>query len=143
MIGIDRDAEILEAAREKLADHAGRFELRHEAFSDLGSALEACGVDAVDAVLFDLGVSSPQLDLGPSLSADMRSLYFNSTRGSGDDRDIYVVTRTSPDETFFPQNVRELSPAINTPFTEGGPCISRNELVLLFYSDRPRIGWRR
>ena len=58
LIGIDRDAEILEAAARNLAAHAGSFELRHAAFSELDQVLPG----QVDGMLFDLGVSSLQLD---------------------------------------------------------------------------------
>ena len=57
LIGIDRDASALEAARERLAEFAGRFELRHGNFSEVTIERGSC-----DGVLLDLGVSSPQLD---------------------------------------------------------------------------------
>ena len=57
LIGIDRDESALEAARERLAEFAGRFELRHGNFSELAIERGSC-----DGVLLDLGVSSPQLD---------------------------------------------------------------------------------
>ena len=62
VIGIDRDAEMLRAAQERLREYGTRVELRHAAFADLASVLDDLGVPAVDAALFDLGVSSPQLD---------------------------------------------------------------------------------
>jgi 16S rRNA (cytosine1402-N4)-methyltransferase len=57
LIGIDRDESALEAARERLAEFADRFELRHGNFSGLAIERGSC-----DGVLLDLGVSSPQLD---------------------------------------------------------------------------------
>lgn len=57
LIGIDRDESALEAARERLAEFAGRFELRHGNFSEVTIERGSC-----DGVLLDLGVSSPQLD---------------------------------------------------------------------------------
>src|SRR5687768_7550301 len=59
LIGFDRDASALEAARERLAEFAGRFELRHGNFSELAETIER---GSCDGVLLDLGVSSPQLD---------------------------------------------------------------------------------
>jgi 16S rRNA (cytosine1402-N4)-methyltransferase len=61
LIGFDRDAIALEAARERLAEFAGRFELRHGNFSALSETIER---GSCDGVLLDLGVSSPQLDRG-------------------------------------------------------------------------------
>jgi 16S rRNA (cytosine1402-N4)-methyltransferase len=63
VIGIDRDGEMLNAARERLKEWEGRVELRHAAFSDLGRVLDEALAPAVDAALLDLGASSPQLDL--------------------------------------------------------------------------------
>ncbi len=63
VIGIDRDAEILESTRARLADFSDRVRLHHAAFADLTSVLDEEGLDTIDAVLFDFGVSSPQLDV--------------------------------------------------------------------------------
>jgi 16S rRNA (cytosine1402-N4)-methyltransferase len=62
VIGLDRDAEALAMARDALADAAGRVELVHADYRDLGSVLDARGVQEVEGVLADLGVSSWQLD---------------------------------------------------------------------------------
>jgi 16S rRNA (cytosine1402-N4)-methyltransferase len=59
LFGCDRDGAALEAAARHLAPFAGRFELRRGNFADLGEWLEP---ESVDGVLFDLGVSSAQLD---------------------------------------------------------------------------------
>ncbi|MHC4339912.1 MAG: 16S rRNA (cytosine(1402)-N(4))-methyltransferase RsmH [Planctomycetota bacterium] len=64
VIGMDRDLEILELARERLSGFGSRVSLHHSAFSRLGEVLDAEGVPAVDAALFDFGVSSVQLDQG-------------------------------------------------------------------------------
>ncbi|MBR3704637.1 MAG: 16S rRNA (cytosine(1402)-N(4))-methyltransferase RsmH [Oscillospiraceae bacterium] len=62
LIGIDRDMTAIEAAKERLAEFSDRVTLVHSNFSELGSVLEQLGLDGVDGMLFDLGVSSPQLD---------------------------------------------------------------------------------
>ena len=62
LIGIDRDMTAIEAARERLAAFGDRVTLVHGNFCDLGEILADLGVDKVDGMLFDLGVSSPQLD---------------------------------------------------------------------------------
>ena len=59
LIAFDRDPRAI-AAGEALGD--ARLTLVHEPFSELASALADLGVEKVDGVLFDLGVSSPQLD---------------------------------------------------------------------------------
>ncbi|WP_300820396.1 16S rRNA (cytosine(1402)-N(4))-methyltransferase RsmH, partial [uncultured Oscillibacter sp.] len=58
LICIDRDSAAIEAAGERLAPWMDRVRLVHSNFSELGSVLE----EDADGMLFDLGVSSPQLD---------------------------------------------------------------------------------
>lgn len=62
VIGIDRDTEMVKAAQENLKGYGTRVALRHAAFADLGAVLDDLGAPAPDAILLDLGVSSPQLD---------------------------------------------------------------------------------
>ncbi len=62
LIALDRDETALAAARERLKDYEGRFTLVHSNFSQLAQVLDELGIAAVDGMLFDLGVSSPQLD---------------------------------------------------------------------------------
>jgi 16S rRNA (cytosine1402-N4)-methyltransferase len=73
LVGLDRDPEALTLAAERLAAHAGRVTLVHAVYDELPSVLAGLGVPGVDAVVFDLGVSSLQLDeevRGFSYSAD-------------------------------------------------------------------------
>lgn len=63
LIALDRDPQAVAAGgrlQERTGD--GRLWIGHARFSQLGTALDSRGVEAVDGVLFDLGVSSPQLD---------------------------------------------------------------------------------
>jgi len=62
LIGIDFDPANLALARTKLQAVGHPFELHHNNFAGLPSVLAAGGVERVDAVLADLGVSSPQID---------------------------------------------------------------------------------
>ncbi len=62
LIGVDRDETALEAAQQRLQEFAGRVTLVHSNFSAIHSILDELGIDKIDGMLFDLGVSSPQLD---------------------------------------------------------------------------------
>jgi 16S rRNA (cytosine1402-N4)-methyltransferase len=62
LIAIDRDNRALARAGERLKDYADRITYVHGNFGDLGSILDSRGLNAVDGMIFDLGVSSPQLD---------------------------------------------------------------------------------
>ena len=62
LIGLDQDARAIEFSRERLERFGDRVVLRKGNYRDLKSHLGAIGVPNVAGVLFDLGVSSPQLD---------------------------------------------------------------------------------
>ena len=64
LICIDRDMAAIDAAKERLAPYLDRVTLVHSNFSELESVLRQAGVTGADGMLFDLGVSSPQLDDG-------------------------------------------------------------------------------
>ena len=62
LIGLDRDPQALAIAGERLAPYADRTTLVHAVYDELTEVLERAGVRRVQGVLFDLGVSSVQLD---------------------------------------------------------------------------------
>ena len=62
LICIDRDMAAIRVAEERLAPWRDRVTLVHGNFSDLAAILREAGISGVDGALFDLGVSSPQLD---------------------------------------------------------------------------------
>lgn len=62
VIGIDRDPDALAYAGEALRAFGDRVSLVHSDYRNLVEVLDACGIDMVDGVLADLGVSSMQLD---------------------------------------------------------------------------------
>lgn len=62
LVGIDRDTEALAIAAERLSPFADRIHLVHAVYDEIGTVLRSLGFTRVSAVLFDLGVSSLQLD---------------------------------------------------------------------------------
>lgn len=64
VLGVDRDAAAIEAARECLAGFGGRVMFSHLRFDELDRAMSDNGVSALAGALFDLGVSSHQFDAG-------------------------------------------------------------------------------
>ncbi|HEX4224856.1 MAG TPA: 16S rRNA (cytosine(1402)-N(4))-methyltransferase RsmH [Pseudonocardiaceae bacterium] len=62
LIGLDRDTEALAIAGERLAKHGDRVHLVHAVYDELPTAIADLGFDSVQGILFDLGVSSMQLD---------------------------------------------------------------------------------
>ncbi len=64
LICVDRDDAALEAAKTRLADWMDRVTLVHSNFDKVSDILDELGLKGIDGMLFDLGVSSPQLDDG-------------------------------------------------------------------------------
>jgi 16S rRNA (cytosine1402-N4)-methyltransferase len=62
VIGIDRDQKAVAEGASLVGAAGGRLDLIEDRFSNLEAAVESCSVAAVDGVVFDLGVSSMQLD---------------------------------------------------------------------------------
>ena len=64
VIGIDRDREALALARTRLAPFGDRFKSSHAIFDEFSEVVKSFGYSQVNGALFDLGVSSMQLDEG-------------------------------------------------------------------------------
>ena len=62
VLGIDRDAEAIERAKQRLGGLAARCVFVHGNFADLGDAARQAGFTGVDGIVLDLGVSSEQLE---------------------------------------------------------------------------------
>lgn len=62
LVCFDQDMTAIEVAKERLKDYLPQVTFIHSNFRNLKSELEKIGITAVDGILYDLGVSSPQLD---------------------------------------------------------------------------------
>ena len=62
LVGIDRDGDAIRLASERLAAFGSRFAAHRGEYDDIAGALSAWGATRADAILFDLGVSSMQID---------------------------------------------------------------------------------
>jgi 16S rRNA (cytosine1402-N4)-methyltransferase len=63
LVGVDRDVHALERAGQRLEAYADRADFVHAVYDEIPEVLARLGVDHADAILFDLGVSSMQLDV--------------------------------------------------------------------------------
>jgi 16S rRNA (cytosine1402-N4)-methyltransferase len=83
-LGVDKDPQAIEVARQ-LKEGDDRFDFEHDSFARLPHQLRRLGIGAVDGILLDLGVSSPQLDeaeRGFSFSQDgPLDMRMDTTRG--------------------------------------------------------------
>jgi 16S rRNA (cytosine1402-N4)-methyltransferase len=121
LVAIDRDPDAVASAAadvELAADP--RFTIHHAPFSQMAATLAALGIDAVDGVLLDLGVSSPQLD-DPARGFSFRfdaplDMRMDTTRGESaaeflaraDERHIAEVIRDYGEERFALQVAKAL-----------------------------------
>lgn len=62
LIGVDQDDEAIEASKERLSKIGNNFTLVRDNFVNIDEILKGLGIDKVDGILMDLGVSSPQFD---------------------------------------------------------------------------------
>lgn len=62
LIGIDRDLDAIVKAKNRLAKFENRVKLNHAIFDEITDVVNSFGIKKVDGILFDLGVSSMQLD---------------------------------------------------------------------------------
>jgi 16S rRNA (cytosine1402-N4)-methyltransferase len=138
LIGIDRDPEALARAAQRLAAHRARITLVHAVYDELPQLLADSGIERIDGVLFDLGVSSLQLDVddrGFSYSRDTPlDMRMDSTSGrtAGEVVNTYSVVelsrvlRTYGEERF----ARRIAQAIERE-RRAGPITSSARLAEL------------
>lgn len=137
LIAFDKDPQAIASAA-ALADADARFTLVHNGFETFDRELDHLGIDRVDGVLMDLGVSSPQIDDGSrgfsfrfDAPLDMR---MDTTRGitaaqwlaSADEAEIREVIKTYGEERF----ARKIAAAIVAQ-RELAPLTTTRELALL------------
>ena len=94
LIGIDRDPIALKEAGERLAPYGDRVTLVHSNFCEIASVLESLGIDGVDGILLDLGVSSPQLDDGARGFSYMADAPLDMRMNNEDPLTAYDVVNT-------------------------------------------------
>ena len=98
LIGIDRDPVALKAAGERLAPYADRVTLVHSNFCEIAQVLRDLGIDGVDGILLDLGVSSPQLDDGSRGFSYMADAPLVMRMNNEDALSAYEVVNSWPQE---------------------------------------------
>ena len=121
LIGIDQDADAIQAAGERLAEFGNKATLIRSNYANMKEELHAIGVNGVDGIVLDLGVSSFQLDTlergftyrEPDAPLDMR---MDPTRGlsaaewlmKAEEEDIAWVLKTFGEERFAKRIARAI-----------------------------------
>ena len=98
LIGIDRDPIALEAAGKRLEPYRDRVTLVHSNFCEMAQVLQDLGIEGVDGILMDLGVSSPQLDDGERGFSYMVDAPLDMRMNGQDALSAQTVVNTWPQE---------------------------------------------
>ncbi len=98
LIGIDRARKALAAAGERLAPYMDRVTLVHSNFSQIPEVLDSLGIEGVDGILLDLGVSSPQLDEAERGFSYMADAPLDMRMNAEDSLSAHEVVNTWPKE---------------------------------------------
>jgi 16S rRNA (cytosine1402-N4)-methyltransferase len=136
LVGVDRDPHALDLAGARLAPFEDRTTLVHAVYDEIPDVLEELGIESADGILFDLGVSSMQLDVrergfayAEDAPLDMR---MDDSEGptAADVLNTYPaaelarILRSYGEEKFSRQIARAIVQAReNEPFTESGRLV--------------------
>ncbi|HEY7725841.1 MAG TPA: 16S rRNA (cytosine(1402)-N(4))-methyltransferase RsmH [Anaeromyxobacteraceae bacterium] len=149
VIGLDRDPRAVAASRARLARFGEAFRAVQRDFRDARGVLDSLGIEAVDGVLADLGVSSPQLD-DPSRGfsfqrpgpLDMRMGDQGETLAQllarADERELARILREYGEEPF----ARPVARAIKRAVAEGA-ALDTAALAEVVAGAIPRRAWPR
>jgi 16S rRNA (cytosine1402-N4)-methyltransferase len=144
LVGLDRDTEALDIAGERLAAHGHRVDLVHTTYDGIGEALDGLGIETVDGVLFDLGVSSLQLDRvdrGFSYSKDAPlDMRMDPTAPVTAERILAEYPESELRRIFYQNGEEKLSPRYARRIVERraeAPLVRSGDLVDLLISATP------
>ncbi len=98
LIGIDRDETAIQRAGERLKPFGERVKLVHGNFRNTAAILDQLGIAGVDGMLFDLGVSSPQLDEADRGFSYMHDAPLDMRMDASDELNAWFIVNCWPEE---------------------------------------------
>jgi 16S rRNA (cytosine1402-N4)-methyltransferase len=143
-VGLDRDPEALRLSGERLAPYGDRVHLVHAVYDALPEALESLGIHAASGILFDLGVSSLQLDRvdrGFSYSKDAPlDMRMDSTSALTAERVLAEYSESELRRIFYEFGEEKLAPRYARKIVEAradAPFVRSAQLVDLIIAATP------
>ena len=149
LIAIDRDQTALERAGERLKPYAERITFVHGNFRDLPRLLSEHDAEKVDGMLFDLGVSSPQLDEAERGFSYMVDAPLDMRMDTSESLTAWFVVNKWPEEKLkkilFEYGEERYAPRIASAITarrEQNPIDTTGELVEIIRGAMPAAALR-
>src|SRR5579862_6800179 len=141
VIANDRDTESLAAARQNTAELADRIRFHHGRFSELRMALAESGVEKVDGLLADLGVSRYQLtdpDRGFSLTADTLDMRQDRSQGAPASEIVNTWAEKALADLIYRLGEERRSRRISRAIVQARPFRSARDLARVIEEAVPR-----
>jgi 16S rRNA (cytosine1402-N4)-methyltransferase len=144
LIGLDRDLDALAIAGERLAPFGDRVTLVHTVYDDIRAVLDAQGIAEVSGILFDLGVSSLQLDQvdrGFSYSQDAPlDMRMDASAGLTAERILAEYSESELRRIFYDYGEEKLAPRYASKIVQARaiePIVRSGRLVEIIIAATP------
>ena len=133
LFALDQDMEAIKYSEKKLSEISLNFKIIHSNFENMKEKLNEEGIEKVDGILFDLGLSSPQIDDASRGFSFMNEARLDMRMNKEAKKDAYMVvnnySKEKLAEIFFKYGEEKLSNVIARKIVDSRPITTTTELV--------------
>ena len=133
LFAFDQDMEAIKYSEKKLSEISLNFKIIHSNFENMKEKLNEEGIEKVDGILFDLGLSSPQIDDASRGFSFMSDARLDMRMNKDSKKDAYMVvnnySKEQLAEIFFKYGEEKLSNVIAKKIVDSRPIKTTTELV--------------
>ena len=133
LFAFDQDMEAIKYSEKKLSEISLNFKIIHSNFENMKEKLNEEGIEKVDGILFDLGLSSPQIDDASRGFSFMNDARLDMRMNKDSKKDAYMVvnnySKEQLAEIFFKYGEEKLSNVIAKKIVDSRPIKTTTELV--------------